>query len=74
MKKQSQHEQINKGNDTLLQSFYIFGIEPNDLDINDFKKDSKYLDSKFKELKVLTIFPPQKNPSYEIEPNIIMNH
>ena len=77
MKKQNQInqvEQINKGNDTLLQSFYIFGIEPNDLDINDFTKDSKYLDGKFKEVKVLTKFPPEKNPSYEIDPNIIMNH
>ena len=77
MKKQNQinqAEQISKGNDTLLQSFYIFGIEPNDLDINDFTKDSKYLDGKFKEVKVLTKFPPEKNPSYEIEPNIIMNH
>jgi hypothetical protein len=79
MKKQNQNqtskiESSNKGNDTLFQTFYVFGIEPNDLDISDFKNDSNYLETKFKELKLLTKFPPRKNQSYEIEPNIIMNH
>ena len=77
MKKQNQQSQLevsNKGNDRLFQSFYVFGIEPYDLDISDFKKGNNIFDLKFKELKLLTKFPPEKNPSYEIDYNIIMNH
>ena len=77
MKKQNQQSQLevsNKGNDRLFQSFYVFGIEPYDLDISDFKKGNNIYDLKFKELKLLTKFPPEKNPSYEIDYNIIMNH
>ena len=77
MKKQNQQSQLevsNKGNDRLFQSFYVFGIEPYDLDVSDFKKGNNIFDLKFKELKLLTKFPPEKNPSYEIDYNIIMNH
>ena len=82
MKKQNQNssqEISNSRHDYLFQTFYIFGIEPDDLDISDFSKEKnektkKYLHKNFKQLKILTKFPPQKNEAYEIDPYIIMNH
>ena len=43
-------------NDTLIQFFYLFGIEPNTLDISEFTKEKKYLLKDFKETKLLTTF------------------
>lgn len=82
MKKQNQNssqELSNSRNDYLFQTFYIFGIEPNDLDISDFSKDKNgktknFLGKNFKQLKLLTKFPPIKNEAYELDPYIIMNH
>ena len=61
-------------NETLFQNFYLFGIEPNSLDISDFTPDKKYETKDFKKVQILTQFPPNsKNQSY-IDPNIIMSH
>ena len=78
MQKQNQISQIdiaNRANENLFQTFYLFGIEPNDLDISDFTKEKKYIeDPYFKQIKLLTKFPPTKKTQYEIDPYIIMNH
>ena len=71
----SQNDILNRANENLFQNFYLFGIDPNDLDISDFTKDKKYAEeSDFKQTKLLSKFPPYKKVHYEIEPNIIMNH
>ena len=71
----SQTEISNRANENLFQTFYLFGFEPNDLDISDFTKEKKYIkDPYFKQIKLLTKFPPNKKIKYEIDPHIIMNH
>ena len=68
MQKQNQLSQIdiaNRANENLFQTFYLFGIEPNDLDISDFTKEKKYIeDPYFKQIKLLTKFPPTKKTQY----------
>ena len=69
----SQTEITNRANDNLFQNYYLFGIDPNDLDIKDFTKEINFTDKDFKQLKLLSKFPPGNSP-YEIDPLIIMNH
>jgi len=71
----AQAEILNRANENLFQTFYLFGLEPNDFDISDFTKEKNYIkDPYFKQIKLLTKFPPIKKPQYEIDPYIIMNH
>ena len=64
-----------RANENLFQYFYIFGIDPNDLDISEFNNEKKYIeDNDFKQTKILTKFPPNKKTKYEINPYIILNH
>ena len=60
--------------DALFQSFYLFGIEPTDLDISEFTHDRKFLQKDLKRAKLLTQFPPYKQTHSYIEPDIIMSH
>ena len=60
--------------DTLFQYFYLFGIEPDSLDISDFNQDLSFLKKNFKMPQVLNQFPPyRRNQSY-IDPYTVMNH
>ena len=61
-------------NETLFQYFYLFGIEPNSLDISDFTADRKYENKDFKKVQLLTQFPPNSKIQSYIDPNIIMSH
>ena len=61
-------------NETLFQYFYLFGIEPNSLDISDFTPDSKYLKTDFKKVQLLTQFPPNNIIQSYLDTNIIMTH
>ena len=61
-------------NDTLIQFFYLFGIEPNTLDISEFTKEKKYLLKDFKETKLLTKFPPSGRVQSDIDPMVLMCH
>ena len=36
--------------DTLIQFFYMLGIEPSNLDVSEFKNDKKFLLKDFKEV------------------------
>ena len=60
-------------NESLFQYFYIFGVEPDSLDISQFTQDEKYL-KKNQKVQVLTQFPPvHKNQSY-VDTDIIIKH
>ena len=61
-------------NESLFQNFYIFGIEPNVLDISEFTADRNFTKKNFKTVQVLTQFPPYPKSNSYIEPDIIMNH
>ena len=61
-------------NDTLIQFFYSFGIEPNTLDISEFTKEKKYLLNDFKEAQLLTKFPPSGRIQSDIDPMVLMCH
>ena len=60
--------------DTLIQYFYMLGIEPNDLDISEFKNGKKYLLNDFKELQLLSKFPSSGRIQSDIDPNILKCH
>ena len=61
-------------NESLFQYFYIFGIEPEVLDISDFTQDRKFLQNNFKSVQLLTQFPPYTKINSYIEPEIIISH
>ena len=70
----SQAELANRSNETLFQNFFLFGIEPYDLDISDFTSEKLYVAKDYTKLKLLSKFPPKTKTQYEIDELIIMNH
>ena len=61
-------------NDTLIQYFYSFGVEPNSLDISDLTLDRVFLKPDYKEVQLISEYPPYERSQSSIESNIIMNH
>ena len=56
--------------DTLIQFFYMLGIEPSNLDISEFKDDKKFLLKDFKEVQLLTKFPSSGRVQSDIDPTV----
>ena len=65
---------VKQAKETLFQYFYLFGIELDSIDINDFKPDKLFLEKNFKKAQILNQFPPYKRAQSYIEPNIVLNH
>ena len=66
---------VNKRlNETLFQYFYLFGIEPDSLNISDITDISKILESHFLKVELLTKYPPFERSQANINPYIIMDH
>ena len=61
-------------NDTLFEFFYLYGIEPNSLNLSEFTKDKKYLSKDFKQVQLLTKFPPSGRYQSDIDPTTLMSH
>ena len=61
-------------NDTLIEFFYLFGIEPNSLTISEFTEDKKYLSKDFKQVELLTKFPPSERFQSDIDPTTLKSH
>ena len=61
-------------NDTLIEFFYLFGLDPNELNISEFNNDKKYLLSDFKQAQLLTKFPPSDRYQTDIDPIILKCH
>ena len=53
-------------NDNLIKNFYLFGVEPEDIDLSNF---DNYLKEDFLTIKLLSKFPPIEEKIL-IEPNI----
>ena len=63
----SQAELANRSNETLFQNFYLFGIEPYDLDISDFTPEKLYTAKDYTKIKLLSKFPPKTKTQYYID-------
>ena len=46
--------------DTLIEFFYLLGIEPNCLNLSELTEDRKFLSKNFKNAQLLTKFPPSE--------------
>ena len=57
--------------DNLIKNFYLFGVEPGDIDISNF--ENNYLKQNFLQIKLLSKFPPNETKIL-IDPNIIISH
>ena len=60
--------------DNLIQYFYLFGIEPDVLDISEFNINKKYLKPNFKKVELLSKYPPFDQNISNINTNTILNH
>ena len=60
--------------DKLIQYFYLLGIEPKILDISEFTKEKNYLKPNFKNVELLTKYPPFEQKISGINTNTILNH
>ena len=60
--------------DTLIQFFYVLGIEPINLDISEFTNEKKFLLNDFKEVQLITKFPSSGRIQSDIDPTILMCH
>lgn len=59
--------------DNLIKNFYIFGVEPEDIDISELEKN--YLKKDILQIKLLSKFPPLESENNQmISPNIIISH
>ena len=66
---------VNKRlNETLFQFFYLFGIEPDSLNISDISNISTILEPHYLKDELLTKYPPFGRSQANINPYIIMNH
>ena len=61
-------------NDTLIEFFYLFGLDPNSLNLSEFNPDKKYLLKDFKQAQLLTKFPPSDRFHSDIDPTTLMSH
>ena len=59
--------------DNLIKNFYIFGIEPEDINVSELEKN--YDQKDILHIKLLSKFPPIESENYQIiDPNIIISH
>ena len=59
---------------TLIEFFYLFGIDPEQLKLSDFNSERKYLLPDFKQAQLLTKFPPSNRYQTDIDPIILKSH
>ena len=62
----------NNISDNLIKNFYLFGVEPDDIDIMDFEEED-FLKNDFLPIKLLSKFPPNELKIL-IDPNILISH
>ena len=67
-------EVLDRLSDNLIQYFYIFGIEPDCLDILELTEDKKFLEPNYKNVKLLSKYPPFDQYQSNINPNTLMSH
>ena len=60
--------------DTLIEFFYLLGIEPNCLNLSELTEDRKFLSKNFKNAQLLTKFPPSERYQSDIDPTILISH
>ena len=60
--------------ETLFQFFYMFGIEPDSLNISNISNISTILEPHFFKVELLTKYPSFERSQANINPYIIMNH
>ena len=60
--------------DNLIEYFYLFGIEPNSIEIYELTDKKKILEKNFKSVQLLTKFPPSDKSMSNIPPNTVKSH
>ena len=60
--------------DTLIEFFYLLGIEPNCLILSELTEDRKFLSTNFKQVQLLTKFPPSERYQSDVDPKILISH
>ena len=60
-------------NSNLMKNFYLFGVEPEDINISDSDLEKYCLMKDSIQMKLLSKFPPTETKSL-IDPNIILSH
>ena len=68
---ENENFQRQNNNSNLITNFYLFGVEPEDIDISNFEND--FLKEDFLPIKLLSKFPPTEE-NILIDPNIIISH
>ena len=70
----TQTDENNLLNETLIEFFYLFGIDPNSLNISEFNVDKNYLLKDFKQVELLTKFPPSGRYQSDMDPTVLISH
>ena len=60
--------------DTLFQYFYIFGIDPEFIDIYEFYDNNNFFEKDFVKPQLISIFPPFNRTQSNIDTNVILAH
>ena len=60
--------------DTLIEFFYLIGIEPNCLNLSEISKERKFLETNYKQVQLLTKFPPSDRFYSDIDSKILISH
>ena len=73
MSKKKQKEE-KKPYKNLIEYFYLFGVEPDAINIVKFDKDQNFLKKGFLNPELLSRFPPEEKSDIYVDAKIIKNH
>ena len=73
-KKKSKEEKKPKIINNLIEYFYLFGIDPDLINVEKFDKEQKFLKKGYHNADLLSKFPPDEKAGINIDIKVIKNH
>ena len=76
-KKKNKEEKKNKTYSNLIEYFYLFGVEPDSINVERMNKDQKdqtFLQKGYLNPELLSIFPPDEKSNINVDTKIIKSH
>ena len=74
MWKKKKEEKKPKTYKNLIEYFYLFGVDPDLINVEKFDKDEAFLQKGFLNPELLSKFPPDEKSNINVDVKIIKNH
>ena len=73
-KKKTKEEKKTKTYSNLIEYFYLFGVEPEAINVDKFDKDQIFLQKGYLNPELLSKFPPDNKSDINVDIKVIKNH